>query len=222
MNIKKVFLTAAISVLFAFSVNAACNPTAATLCVAIDDIADVWINSTYMGAFTYVNWDETGVPKCITFDPDVLDETQNIVAIKVKNLRCCEVWGSWSIEATCDNGTHSCINSDATGASQMRLNFIESCTQEPAYDSLGNTWWAREYQDADTWQIPTPVTGTIYGKTIFDPCTGQSLRPLSYASDSAAETDDCKHLFMRQEFIMTPVPTLPPPSFTIAKSVTPT
>ncbi|PKL90837.1 MAG: hypothetical protein CVV21_10605 [Candidatus Goldiibacteriota bacterium HGW-Goldbacteria-1] len=225
MNIKRFFLTASISLLFAFSVSAACNPTAATLCVAVDDIADVWINGQYIDAFTYVNWDETGVqPKCVTFNPDILDETQNIVAIKVKNLRCCEVWGSWSIEATCSDGTHSCINSDATGASQMRLNFIEDCTQEPAYDSLGNTWWAREYQDAGVapWQNPEVVTGTIYGKIIYDPCTGQRLQPLSYDANSGAETDDCKHLYMRQEFIMTPIPTLPPASFTIAKSVTPT
>ncbi len=224
MNIKKVFLTAAISVLFAFSVNAACNPTAATLCVAIDDIADVWINSTYMGAFTYVNWDEPGVPTCITFNPTILAETQNIVAIKVKNLRCCEVWGSWTIEATCSDGSHSCINSDATGDSQMRLDYIQSCTEEPARDGSNREWWEREYQDSGSppWQNPEVVTGTIYGKTIFDPCTGQRLMPLSYDATSGAETDDCKHLYMRQEFIMTPVPTLPPPSFTIAKSVTPT
>lgn len=195
-----------------------CNPVSATLCVAIDDIADVYINDHYAGQFTYVNWDQTGVyPTCISIDPTWIKETGNIVALDVLNVNCCQIWGSWSIETNCSDGTHSCLSSDDPG---MRLYNVPTPSSTPPPDDGAIKWWGSSYTLAGSapWQAAVPDTGTIYGKLIFNPCTGKSLLPLSYSSGGDGPISGT-HIYMRQPFALIPVPTLPPASFTITKSV---
>ncbi len=219
-NAKKCLFTAVFAVFFMpYIVSAACSPTSVQMCVAIDDVADVWINDSYIGQFNYVNWDQTGVyPTCVTITPSLLQETGNIIAIKVRNTACCEIWGSWSIQAFCSDGSNACLTSDDPG---MRLYpVLTPSISPPPVDGSGNEWWEIPYADTGIapWQDAVVDTGTIYGKLIYDPCTGSRLQPLSYDSGGNADLPDM-HIYMRQPFSLTPVPTLPPPSFTISKSV---
>jgi len=209
--------------LFPVYVNgAACDPTSVEVCVAVDDVSDVWINDAYIGQFNYVNWDEDGVyPTCVTINPDIIEETGNVVSIKVRNTECCEIWGSWTIQSFCSDGSTSCLSSDDEG---MRLYpVLTPSTDPPPDDSSGNEWWEMAYEDTDLspWQDAVVDTGTIYGKLIYNPCTGTRLQPLSYDSGGNAEDPDM-HIYMRQPFSLTPVPTLPPTNFTISKSAAPT
>ena len=205
------------------AVNAACaSPQSARLCVAVDDHAEVWINGTYIGGFDYVNWDQTGVyPKCVTITPaSIIQETGNVVAVDVSNLRCCEIWASWAIDTTCADGTnHSYISSNDPGNKIYRIPNACVTTPVPPNDSNGTTWWAVSYTAASTWGAPVTDTGMIWGKQIYDPRTGQLLNTVSYNSGGNAATGDCQHMFMRQPFDM--VTQTPPPvaNFTITKSV---
>jgi|GEM_PF-6965881 len=221
MRLRVIFLTVLTLLLLSGAAMAApvCTPVSVTLCVAADDVADVWINGTYIDTFNYVNWDETGVyPRCVTLSPSIM-QASNIVAMKVRNLRCCEIWGSWSIETGCADGSHSCITSDEAN---LRLYRVEgSHTTPPPVDGSGNDWNDYVYTGTSGagWQDAVKVTGTIYGKRIFDPCGGTRLEPLSWNANSAAETDDFQTIYLRQPFGLTPEPTLPPTNFTITKSV---
>src|ERR1035437_5501381 len=199
-----------------------CTPTAATLCVAADDIAQVWINDNFAGSFTYVNWDQTGVyPKCISIPAAwIFDSVPNVIAIDVRNTRCCEIWGSWTIESMCQDGTHSCLSSDDPGMMLYNALTPQPTPSPPPPDGNGKLWWQVQYTAVATpiWQSAVVDNGTIYGKLIYNPCTGKRLQPLSYSSGGSGPVPE-NHIYMRQPFSMSPVPTLPPANFTISKSI---
>ncbi|MCE5300497.1 MAG: hypothetical protein LLG37_06465 [Spirochaetia bacterium] len=238
--VKKAFRAVFVFVvlfLSAYSAMAAvCTPVSGKICVAIDDYADVWVNSHWMGQFSYVNWDQTGVyPTCLTFSvgssntwevPFYATE-QNIVAIEVSNLRCCEIWGSWSIDITCSSGDHSYMSSD-DGSNRIYNNYAPLCSDcpypartPPANDGGGLTWWSREYQNATPWPTPIKDQGTIWGKQIYHPLTGALMQPLSYDTGGNADTGDGGKMYMRQQFFLTPTAVPPPPQFSITKTVLP-
>jgi uncharacterized repeat protein (TIGR01451 family) len=197
---------------------ALCNPVSARMCVAVDDVATVYLNDTYVGTFNYVNWDKTDVyPTCIDLPAGLVLETGNYVALDVRNTECCEIWGSWSIETQCSDGTHSCISSDDN---PMRLYNVPTPSDTPPPNDInGLPWWRGAYieEPAPTWAPAVKDTGTIYGKLIYNPCTGAQLQPLSYNAGGAGEVPGT-HIYMRQPFVMVPVTPLPSPNFTITKA----
>ncbi|HRU39483.1 MAG TPA: hypothetical protein P5511_06370, partial [Candidatus Goldiibacteriota bacterium] len=158
---KKLLLalfTAFFSSLPFYIFSASCTPSVANMCAAVDDVAQVWINSNYVGEFNYVNWDQTNVyPKCVTFNASWLDATgQNIIAIDVKNTECCEIWGSWTIEVTCAEGGHYCLSSDDAG--MMLYNVPTPSETPPPPDGSGRPWYQKEYTGVAT---PTWVSATV-------------------------------------------------------------
>ncbi len=245
--LRKLSLAFIMCVIFfsaAQNLNAACNPVMVTLCAAVDDTAIIWVNSMQVGSFTYVNWNQAGYPKCITFavdDPNSAPPADpwdvpmydapygaNIVAIQVQNTNCCEVWGSWSMDILCDTGAHAYMSSD-DGENRMYNNYAtpgpantppycpEFCLTPPPNDGA-LTWWHHDYTLANPWPTPIKDTGTIWGKQIYHPGTGALLRPLSYDSSGTGEHPPA-YLYMRQAYYLTPAPTPLPPFFTITKSV---
>jgi uncharacterized repeat protein (TIGR01451 family) len=224
LKFSMVFIMALSLAALPAGVFAACaSPSKVQICVAVDDYAEVWINGTDIGQFNYVNWDQNGVyPTCVTISPSLINETGNIVALDIGNLRCCEIWGSWAIDTTCADGTdHSYISSNDPGNWLYKIPNACVTTPVPPNDTNGATWWSSTYIGVatPTWVPPVSDTGMIWGKQIYDPRTGQLLRPISYNSGGNAATGDCQHLFMRQAFDMVTQTPPPPPSFTITKSV---
>jgi uncharacterized repeat protein (TIGR01451 family) len=107
----------------------------------------------------------------------------------------------------------------------MRLYRVaNSWTTPPPVDGAGKQWNDPAYTGTGGagWQDAIQDTGTIYGKLIYDPCDGHRLLPLSWSSGGNAADNDQQTLYMRQPFGLTPMPTVPPTSFTITKSANPT
>jgi hypothetical protein len=103
---------------------AACVPTRIEVCAANDDEADLWINGTNIGFFPYVNWDSPGTPACITINnPTFLNVAgNNTIGYRVHNTAPGgEIWGSYSIDITCADGTHSYANSSSGAVSQFQV-----------------------------------------------------------------------------------------------------
>lgn len=217
-------LVALVTLPAGYALAAGCSPVSAEMCAAIDDIADVYINSVFVGTFEYVNWDETGVyPSCKAFPVTILAETGNVVALDVLNTECCEIWGSWSIEVQCADGSHSCLTSDDMG---MELYNVMTPSDTPPPDVGGYQWWQKEYQQGTPTPGCTPLSwcsavldsGTIYGKLIYNPCTGKRLQPLSYDTSGSGPTPG-NHIYMRQPFDLQTATPLGPPNFTITKAL---
>jgi uncharacterized repeat protein (TIGR01451 family) len=206
--------------------SASCTPTMAVICVAPDDHAWVYINGNFIDEFHYVNWDETGVPKCVTLTSTQLSSLQptgNIIAVRNLNTNCCEIWSSWSLDVYCSGGGHSYTSSaDTSGISMYHDN--TPCPADTPVPSGGYQWYQGSYNQSGSglsWVAPTIVTGQKWGKRIWDPQTGNLLPALGYSVSSTAGTNDCMQLFYRQPFDLPVEPTPAPPNFTITKSANP-
>jgi hypothetical protein len=206
---------------------AACTPVSAILCAAVDDYADIWINSTYIDNFPYVPWDQTGVyPKCVALPPAVasaLSPTNNMIAVRDLNTSCCEIWASWSLDITCSNGMHSYASSNSTPSDMYWDN--NGCPATDPAVSGGHNWYDALYNESGSglsWTAPVIVTGQKFGKMMSDPGTGNVLPSLGYSAASSGGTSDCMQLFFRQSFSINTMPTPMPPVFTIAKTASQT
>lgn len=108
---------------FQFSaINAVCTPQSATLCAAVDDIAQIYLNGTLLDTFTYCDVGWACQPKCIYFTPAqlaLLLPTGNILATYVQNTSCCELWGSWSLDIGCSDGTTAISSSNDAGLEML-------------------------------------------------------------------------------------------------------
>jgi hypothetical protein len=205
--------------------SAACNPISAQLCAAVDDMASIYINDTYIDDFNYVNFDATGVnPKCVYLDAAqlaLLKDTGNVIAVRDINTNCCEIWASWSLDIVCAGGGHAVISSNDSGISMYHD--TKPCGPvDPSNDATGNQWYDGLYNQnccGNTWTTPVSVTGPKWGKRIFHPGSGSLLPAMGYSISSTAATGDCQQLFFRQPFSITVVPTAVPPDLTIVKSV---
>src|ERR1035437_690835 len=203
---------------------ATCTPQSAVLCASVDDVAEIYLNGTDLGGFTYVNWNQTGVyPKCLTLSLAqlaLLTATGNVLAVKDYNSNCCEIWASWTLDIKCTTGNdHAYISSGSGAGIQFWRSAPSSCpVVDPANDGSGRTWYNPLYTGAGGWGAPTVVTGQKWGKRIFDPANGNLDPTLGYSSSSAAVDNDCQQLFFRQGFDLTIDPTPAPPHFTIVKS----
>src|SRR5258708_1492640 len=71
------------------SLSAACVPTAATLCISIDDKADVWINGQSMGTFTITLGGCLANPVCVALTAGQVAALSsvgnNYIAVKNQN-----------------------------------------------------------------------------------------------------------------------------------------
>ena len=227
LNIKKnkllIFIFILFNLYFSKLYSASCTPTMAVLCVAPDDHSWVYINGTFVDEFHYVNWDEPGVPKCVTLTSAVLNSLQptgNIIAVRNLNTNCCEIWSSWSLDVYCAGGGHSYTSSgNGSGVSMYHDN--TPCPADTPTPYGGYQWYQGQYNQSGSglnWVAPTIVTGQKWGKRIWDPQTGNLLPALGYSVSSTAATSDCMQLFFRQPFDLPVEPTPAPPNFTIQKS----
>ncbi|HDQ25604.1 MAG TPA: DUF11 domain-containing protein [bacterium] len=223
LNRIAVFIIALMVVPFVNSFS--CTPSSAVLCAAVDDHAWIYINGIFVDEFPYVNWDAAGEPRCVNLSPaqlSSLSTTDNVIAVRNLNTNCCEIWASWSLDITCTSGDHVYVSSgDGTGVSMYHdQSGCPITTNLPLVG--GRNWYDPLYVEGSSglsWVAPSIVTGQKWGKRIWNPATGSLLPALGYSSTSTAGTDDCKQLFFRQSFDLTPEPTPAPPNFTIQKSV---
>ncbi|HRU38449.1 MAG TPA: hypothetical protein P5511_01130, partial [Candidatus Goldiibacteriota bacterium] len=201
-----------------------CTPQSAQLCAAVDDEGWIYINGTYIDYFPYVNHDQSGVyPKCISLSGAqlaLLQPTSNMIAIRVLNTNANEIWGSWSLDITCQGGTHSYVQS-GSGAGVSMYHDNTGCPADPPPTSGGRDWYDPLYNTGGSgvsWVAPTVVTGQKWGKRIWDPQTGNLLQALGYDANSTAGVADCRQLFFRQGFDLVVETPQPSPTFTIQKS----
>ncbi len=196
-----------------------CNPTGATLCAAVDDNSDIYLNGTLLDTFTYCDITWTCTPKCISLSPAqlaLLTDGDNVISVYTQNTNCCEVWASWYLDITCASGRVQ-ISSDNR---PVLLYSDTTCETVPTPNPSptpagGKQWFDPLYVPNVAWVTPTDMTGFKYGKRIYDPSTGDLLASLSYI---ATMSTGCGALWFREGFQLTPAPTPLPPVFTITKS----
>src|SRR5258708_846573 len=101
------------------SLSAACSPSAATLCISIDDKADVWINGQSIGSFNITLGGCLASPVCVALTgPQVAALSSagtNYIAVRNWNSAAGETWASWSLDITCLSGMHSYVTSGSGG-----------------------------------------------------------------------------------------------------------
>jgi uncharacterized repeat protein (TIGR01451 family) len=204
-----------------------CCPTSAQLCAAVDDYATIYLNGTLIDNFDYVNWDQTGVsPKCEMLTGAqlaLIQDTGNILAMVDLNTNCCEIWASWSLDITCTGGGHSYLSSNETQWPASMYRDTDACGPTTPAKQGALNWYDGLWNQATSglpWGNPVIVTGTTWGKRIWDPGTGNPLPVMGWSSGSGAATGDCQQLFFRQPFSITVSPTPMPPNFTMSKTVT--
>jgi hypothetical protein len=192
-----------------------CTPTAATLCVGVDDYADVWINgqcvATCLGTdFAYVDGSSGSPVPCISVDPSILSATgSNYVAVRVRNTSPTEMWGTWALDITCSNGGHSYV----TSSDPFQFYDDPSGTNPPPVIG-GLAWTDPAYSPLVAWGAPTQVTGSVFGKRAIDPQTGLALPPMSWDAGGDGP-NGTEIMYFRQGFQLTPVPTPLPPAITV-------
>src|SRR5688572_26016914 len=82
---------------------AVCTPTAATLCLAADDYADIWINGVCVLActgtdFPYIDGSSSTPVKCVSVSTAILDPLgNNNIAVRVRDVQPTEMWGTWAL-----------------------------------------------------------------------------------------------------------------------------
>jgi uncharacterized repeat protein (TIGR01451 family) len=207
---------------FIFAAAPLCNPSAAQLCAAVDDNADIYINGTYIDTFPYCNVGNACSPKCISLSTAqlaLLSDTGNMLAVYNQNTQANEVWASWSLDITCAAG-HSIISS---ARPTILMSYDTTCMSSGPNPSptpyLGKNWYDITYTTASGWNPPVIMTGQKYGQRLMDPSTGSLLPAESYVTSGPG--NGCGAMWFREPFDLTPVPTPLPPAFTITKSANP-
>lgn len=194
---------------------ATCNPVSATLCVAVDDFADVWINGTCVllcadNDFAYID-STSGTPvSCLSIPPSMLSATgTNYIAVMVRNTNPTEMWGTWALDILCAGGAHSY----ATSSDSFDFFHDASGTTPPPLDINSLPWYDPAYQPVSPWGSPVTVGSSVYGKRALDPQTGTPLPPKSWNSSGSGSGQD--RMYFRQGFGLTPQPTPVPPNMTV-------
>jgi hypothetical protein len=209
-------LTAALLSLWAQGHAATCTPISATLCVGVDDYADVWINGTCVATcagtdFAYVDGSTSTPVPCVSVNPSILDPSGvNYVAVRVRNTNPTEMWGTWALDIQCADGDHSYITSNAP----FQFYHDGTGTNPPAVDGAGKNWYDPAYSLSSSWGSPSVVTGSVYGKRAVDPATGQPLPPMSWDANGDGPGNDI--MYFRQGFGLTPAPTPVPPVLSLS------
>lgn len=195
---------------------AVCTPIAATLCVGVDDYADVWINGqcvlTCGGTdFAYVDSTSSSPVACVSVNPAILSATgANYVAVRVRNTSPTEMWGTWALDIVCSDGGHSYVTSNDN------FQFYDDPTgMTPPPLQGGLPWTDPNYVPAPAWGAPTQVSGSVFGKRAVDPQTGQQLPPMSWDANGDGPNGD-EVMYFRQGFQLTPEPTPVPPQMTLS------
>lgn len=198
--------------------SAVCSPTAATLCVGIDDIADVWINgqcvASCLGDFSYISA-ASGTPvACLSINPAILSPTgANSVAVRVRDTAPTEMWGTWSLDITCSDGGHAFASS---ADSNIQI-YYDPNGSAPPPPLGGFEWYQTSYVPAPAWTNPVVVTASVAGKPAQNAQTGLVLTPLSWAATGSGNGSG--RLYFRQGFQLTPQPTRTPSA---TRTTTPT
>jgi hypothetical protein len=202
-------------------IKAACSPTSAQLCAAVDDYAFIYLNGNLIDTYSYCDISNGScTPKCDTLNATQLGylmQTGNVIAVYTQNTAAGELWASWSLDVNCADGTQALISSDSQPVS---LYYDSSCnTPNPApTPSGGHNWYDTAYVQNGAWGAPVVMSGKKYGKRLNDPVTGNLLTALSW---EATMNTACGALWFREPFTLAPVPTPVPPHFTITKSANP-
>ncbi len=210
-----------IAIFNAAQVKAACTPTSAQLCAAVDDYAFIYLNGNLIDTYTYCDISNGGcTPKCDTLNTTQLGylmQTGNVIALYTQNTSAGELWASWSLDVNCADGTQALISSDSQPVS---LYYDPSCASpNPSpTPSGGHNWYDTAYVQNGAWGPPVEMSGHKYGKRLSDPVTGSLLTALSW---EASMDTACGALWFREPFTLAPVPTPVPPNITISKSANP-
>lgn len=192
---------------------ATCTPVSATLCVGVDDFADIWINGVCVHAgcvdsFAYVDG-SSGTPiTCVSVDPAILSPSGNYMAVRVRNTAPTEMWGTWALDILCSGGLHSYITSNHS----FEFYHDPSGTAPPPLEG-GLPWTDPAYVPSTPWGSPSTVTGSVYGKRATDPQTGMLLPPRSWNSSGSGTGPNV--MYFRQGFGLTPAPTPVPPALSL-------
>lgn len=211
---KSTLLLIALAPLASLARAATCTPFAATLCVAVDDYADVWINGHCMSVcagsdFAYVDGTSASPVACISVPLTYLDPSgTNYIAVMVRNTSPTEMWGTWALDVSCVGGAHSY----ATSSDSFQFYHDATGTTPPPLEG-GLPWYDPAYSPALPWGAPTTVSGSVYGKRVSDPQTGALLPPRSW--DSSGSGVGADRMYFRQGFGLTPQPTPVPPNMSV-------
>ncbi len=191
---------------------AQCVPTNINVCGGFDDTGDIWINSSYIGNYPLSN----SVVPCISIaNPAFLNSAgTNIIAVRNGNTNPTGMWGSWSFDISCADGTHAYGNS--SGPANTALDTPGNCALTPPA-GIGANWFDLTFVPSGTWTVPATVTSPIFGLTARDLQTGVPLPPI-YINSSGASSDTCESVWYRQYFVLQPITFTP----TFTSTSTPT
>lgn len=206
-----------------------CVPIAASLCVGVDDFANVWINGQCVatcpaapaGDFAFVPKGPGQAVNCVPVSLSLLDPSgANRIAVQVINSNPNQVWGAWVLTISCDGGGLSILSS----AAPYDLYHDPSGAAPPA-SNAGLSWYDPHYAETFPWAAPVDVSATVFGAQPIDPSTGLAAPALSW--DAAGDGPGADILYFRQDApspTPSPTPVQSPtqtPSFSASPSATP-
>lgn len=207
-------LLAACCGLLPSTVTAQATPTALTVCAGVDDVADVWVNSAYIGNFAFTQG-PTPLPCVTVVGPAFLTTNgTNLMAVRLRNTNPNQMWATWNLSVDFSDGSAAYWDSSSSGV--LSYFALHDCSLDPPPGGPAS-WVDPAFTPAPDWGSAVTVTAGVYGNLADDPQTGWPLAPLATNLDGAS-TDTCDAMFFRQPFAIVPLtatPTLSPtPSFT--------
>ena len=166
-----------------------------------------------------MNWDSTSDPPCVSIPVGDLNASgNNVIAIAVTDTAGGQVWGSFSLDVTCNGGLHSYISSND---GNIKLSYTNVWNVPPPNDAGNNPWYMPAFNDT-SWGYAMPVTCSVWAKPLYSPENGKMVQPYSYDGcgfSGANQWDPSgeKMLYMRKTFTLNPVTPPPSPTITIQK-----
>jgi hypothetical protein len=199
---------------------APCTPIAATLCVGVDDAANVWVNGQCVascpappsGDFNYIPSHSTQPVQCIPVSLALLSaDGDNCIAVELINTAPVQVWATWALTISCSGGGISTLTSDAAYDA-----YHDPTGAAPPPPNAGKAWYDPYYDEPSPWGAAVSVSAAVYGKVATDPLSGLPLVPQSW--DAAADGPGPDVVYFRQNG---PTPTATPtPPWTATLSPT--
>ncbi|HVZ80182.1 MAG TPA: hypothetical protein VHE12_05185 [bacterium] len=216
-----------------------CRPTGARVCVAGDDITQVWVNGAYLGQREFCDGRSGCGPGklCLPMDLDLIQGPLICLTLRTENNNPTRVYTSWELEVDCEGRPPFVMNSSDPVKSQIRLywdpNGGGSCGAgaAPLSDESGHSWMLFQYDPASNpfSRTGVPISANTYtAAQIRSAQTGDLLPYLSYdtSANGSGPSQGCGVLYWRQvaappHFLPTysPTPYLTP---TPTRSTTPT
>jgi hypothetical protein len=195
---------------------AQCIPTSLQFCAGVDDLADVWINSIYIGSFGFVP--PPSAPCTTILLPGFLNPAgTNLLAVRLRNLNPVQMWATWSLEVGCSDGTQAYWNSSSGGCISMDTPDNCSVTAPPGAPGL---WIDPAFTPVSAGSVPVPVIASVSGAVADDLQTGLPLTPLSW-NDAASSPTTCDLIYFRQTFQLFPITFTPTSTFSPTSTPTP-